>query len=237
MEGDKSRTGPWTTLKAVVFDLDDTLVLSTVDFGKFRALVIDRMVELGEDRGSYDLSETIVRILDRYERRMRGRGLVEEEVRRRLAELDGIMDRVELEKVDETGAIEGARELLAFLRGKGVRVGILTRGCARYAESALTVTGLADLVDAVESRNSHTRPKPHPDSYMRLVEALGVAKEHTLFVGNHGIDAGCAAEAGVPFVGVMTGDVPERALRDAGAVKVVEDLGELRGWLASVLGD
>ncbi len=226
---------PGKRLRAVVFDLDDTLVESTVDFPKFKSLVIRRMGEFGDDPGAYSLSETIVAILDRFEARMAGKGVPEAEVRRMLAELDRIMDSVEMEKVEGTSALPGAKEVLEVLRGRGVRVGVLTRGCEEYAARALSLTGLAGLVDAMECRNSHTRPKPYPDSYLRLVGALGVDKDETLFVGDHPIDAQCASNAGVPFIAVMTGDVPVEVLLKAGSAMVVRDVGGLAGFFERAL--
>jgi phosphoglycolate phosphatase len=227
---------PGRRLRAVVFDLDDTLVESTVDFPKFKSLVIRKIGEFGDDPGAYSLSETIVAILERFERRMAERGSSEAEVRRMLSELDRIMDSVEMEKVEGTAALPGAREVLEFLRARDVKVGVLTRGCAEYASRALALTGMASLVDAMECRNSRTRPKPYPDSYLRLVGALGVDKEETVFVGDHPIDAQCAANAGVPFLAVMTGDVPEEVLAGAGSIIVARDVGQLTGFFGRATG-
>ena len=217
-------------IKAVVFDLDDTLVQSTVDFAKFKVMVIEKIASHGEDRRLYSPNETVVAIVARYEDRMRSLGVKEPEIRRRLAELDRIMDEVELEGVNETLAIDGAAELLGYLRRRGVKIGILTRGCEAYAKVALTRTHLLDLADAIECRNSDTKAKPDPEAYLKLVAALGVKKEESLFVGDHPIDAKCAANAGVPFIGVMSGDVPEELLRSAGAAEVLKDVSELLLW-------
>jgi len=222
-------------VRAVVFDLDDTLVLSTVDYGKFKRLVIDKVVSHGEPRTMYDPKETVVSIISRYEKRMHEAGLPDEERRRRLAELDRIMDEVELERVAETKAIRGAIELLELLRSRGIRIGILTRGCQDYASAALSEAGLMQLVDAIGCRNSETKAKPSPESYLRLIEQLGVRKEETFFVGDHPIDAKCAANAGVPFVAVETGDVSSDDLRAAGCVAVFTDVGRMVEWFRTIL--
>lgn len=224
-------------LRAVVFDLDDTLVVSTVDYAKFKRLVIDRIVEDGEPRGDYDPGELIVTIIARYEAALRSRGFPETEVRRRVAELDRIMDAVELEKVSETTGVAGALEVLSMLKSRGIKVGILTRGCELYAKAALERTGLAQLVAEVECRNSKTKPKPDPESYLKLTRALGVRPEETVFVGDHPMDAQCAANAGAPFVGVMTGEVPERELLDSGSVAVFTDVGQMLSWLEALLSE
>ncbi len=224
-------------IRAVIFDLDDTLVESTVDFAKFKRLVIQRIGQFGDDSSLYRPDETIVSIVARFEDRMRNLGADEIKMRAMLGELDRIMDGVELERVSETTAIKGAIELLGYLRTKGVRIGILTRGCEEYALTAMRITGMEALVDQVECRNSKTKAKPNPDSYLNLVRKLGVPKEETVFVGDHPIDAQCAANAGVPFLAVRTGDVPEEALRDAGSVEVFSDVRDMMGWFENLLND
>jgi len=233
MKGRESFKG--SCVRAVIFDLDDTLILSTIDFGKFKGEVIDKIEAWGEKRSNYPPSETIVVILSRFESACRERGLSEQVIRQRLSELDRIMDRVELEWVEETKAIEGAFDLLTKLRAMGIKVGVLTRSCDEYARTALSVTGMRDLVDEIECRNSDTKAKPDPESYLKLSKALGLRPEETLFVGDHPIDAQCARNAGVLFVAVMTGDVPERALRDAGSLEVFENVGKMVDWVERVV--
>lgn len=223
------------SIKAVILDLDDTLVESTVNFPKFKGLVIDRIVSYGENRGDYDPTGTIVTIINKFESRMLEMGVPEREARRRLAELDKIMDAVEMERVSETIAYDGAVKLLGLLKSNGIKVGILTRGCKEYADSALYRTGLSSYVDAVECRNSNTKSKPNPEAYLELVKALGVRREETIFVGDHPIDGQCAANAGVPFIAVLTGDVPETALRAAGSIEIFKDVGQMADWLENIL--
>jgi phosphoglycolate phosphatase len=230
-------SGPPRRFRAVIFDLDDTLVISTVDYGKFKRLVIEKIVQEGEPRADYSPEELVVGIIARYEAALRSRGVSEREIRGKVAELDRIMDSVELERVSETVAVNGAHEVLSMLKSMGVRVGILTRGCEQYARSALERSRLDGLVDEIEGRNSKTRPKPDPESYLKLARALGVGPEETVFVGDHPMDAQCAVNAGAAFVGVMTGDVPEKDLQEAGSMAVFPDVGQMRSWLEKHLCD
>ena len=222
-------------LRAVIFDLDDTLVDSTVNYAKFKTLVIDKIASYGEPRSHYSATETIVAIVSRYEEQMRREGVSGSVMQERMVEFDRIMDEVELEKVSETKAIRGATDLLRLLKENGMKIGILTRGCEDYATAALSNAGMLELVDAIECRNSKTKPKPNPEAYLKLVKKLGVRKEETLFVGDHPIDAQCAANAGVPFVAVRTGDVPEKELREAGSVEVFRDVADMVEWLKDML--
>jgi HAD superfamily hydrolase (TIGR01549 family) len=224
-------------IKGVIFDLDDTLVLSTVDYVRFKTLIIRRIALEGEDVSDYSPEEGIIALIARFRRSMEGSGRSPSEVQAILHEFDQIMDDVELERADETKAIPGAAELLALLRDRGVKVGVLTRGCDRYARSVLRLTGMSDLVDAIECRNSDVPPKPSPEPYWRLVAQLGLQPEETIFVGDHLIDAKCARSAGVLFMGVRTGDLTEQELRDAGSTEVFTSVAEMMAWFDDALHD
>lgn len=227
-----------SSVKGVIFDLDDTLILSTVDYERFKRLIIERISATGgDDPGRYSPSDGILSLIGRYRERMEENGLDAKQIAAELAEFDRIMDCVELEKIRDTREIPGARDLLALLRRYGIKTGILTRGCEDYATTALQLTGMDGLVDAVESRNSRVPPKPDPESYWRLVRKLGLRPEETIFVGDHTIDLICAKRAGVPFIGVMTGDLSEAELTEAGSVVVFESVAEMLRWARSALGE
>ena len=217
-------------LKGIVFDLDDTLVLSTVDYVRFKRLIIERIALEGEDPSEYDPTEGIMQLIERFRRSMMARGKEESETRRALTDIEAIMDGVEMERVRETRGIPGAKELLQTLRGKGIKIGVLTRGCERYATAVLEMTGMLNLVDELECRNSEVPPKPSPEPYWRVVDRLGLEIGDTVFVGDHYLDAACARKAGVPFIGVRTGDLTEEQLRDVGSVEVFDSVADMVAW-------
>ncbi len=222
-------------LRGIVFDLDDTLVQSTVDYERFKMLIIRRIASKGDDPSQYSPDEGIVGLVDKFAERMRSCGWSEAQVTASLEEFEEIMDGVELERVHDTGELKGAREVLEYLRSRDIRVGILTRGCQKYAEEALRLTGLREFVQVIECRNTGMPAKPNPRPYWHLVEQLGLRPEQTIFVGDHFIDATCAARAGVPFVGVLTGSLDEQTLREAGSVEVFGSVSAMLPWLKGLL--
>ena len=224
-------------VKGVVFDLDDTLILSTVDYVRFKKLMIERMALEGEDPDTYDPTEGIIQLIGRFRDSMEARGKPQSWIEKVLEELNDIMDKVEMERVQETVGIPGAKELLHTIRERGIKIGVLTRGCEGYATKVLELTGLLEFVDDIECRNSKVPPKPRPEPYWRLVGRLGLNAKDTVFVGDHYLDATCARAAGVPFVGVRTGDLTERELRGLGSVEVFDSVADMGPWLAQVLDD
>ena len=78
--------------------------------------------------------------------------------------------------------------VLQTLRSWGLKVGIVTNGETDFQSRHIDVTGLAELVDTILiSEQEHLR-KPDPRLFQRAAERLGVAPNHCLFVGDHPIN-------------------------------------------------
>jgi HAD superfamily hydrolase (TIGR01509 family) len=98
----------------------------------------------------------------------------------------------------------GARELLAALSGRGVKLAIATSARRESAEAHLRRSGLLDHVPVLVTRSDVPRGKPFPDVYLRAAELLGVPPASCLAVEDsfNGVRAAHAA-------GMMTVMVPD----------------------------
>jgi phosphoglycolate phosphatase len=212
-----------TGIDTVVVDLDGTLVDSTyVHVLAWREAFLD----VGLDVPSHRLHQVIGVGGDELVGRVAGDSVerhVGDEVRKRHAA--HLVERAGL-----VSATEGAAELLELLRSRGVRVVLASSG-----EEEITGRFL-DLVDGAQSMLAATvtgddvkRSKPHPD----LIEvALAEVDAHkAVVVGDTVWDVEAAAAAGVPCIALLTGGVPERELREAGAVMVFETPRDLAATL------
>jgi phosphoglycolate phosphatase len=74
--------------------------------------------------------------------------------------------------------------MLRELRSRGYRIGVLTRGCREYAETALRIAGISDLLDAVVARDDHpeVEAKPSPIAMRHMAEAVGVRPDEITYV-------------------------------------------------------
>lgn len=67
----------------------------------------------------------------------------------------------------------GARELLAELRGAGIKTALVTMSMRRMADTVVSSIPF-EAFDIVVAGDETTRPKPFPDPYLQACEALGV---------------------------------------------------------------
>jgi HAD superfamily hydrolase (TIGR01509 family) len=115
------------------------------------------------------------------------------------------LERFELEAADASAPNEGAEDLVRWLRGRGLAVGVLTRNGLGAVERALrrfTALTAHDFDVLVTRDDGHIAPKPAPDGVLHAAAAMGVAPEETLVVGDFLLDmhAGRAAGAVTAFL-------------------------------------
>jgi phosphoglycolate phosphatase/pyrophosphatase PpaX len=95
---------------------------------------------------------------------------------------------------------EGIRELLAFLRRKGVILGVVTGKGAKSADMTFEKYGLAGYFSDVETGTPEQANKA--PGIRRIVERHGLRPEEVVYVGDAPSDISFAREAGVGVIAV-----------------------------------
>lgn len=90
------------------------------------------------------------------------------------------------------------REFLQFLRPRFYTALATNRTTTTHA--VLNYHRLADQFDLVISALDVTRPKPHPESFWRILEHFGLSPGEVIFIGDSEVDEAFARNAGVPLV-------------------------------------
>ncbi len=127
---------------------------------------------------------------------------------------------------DECEPLEGARELCAELKRRGLVVVLASSANADDLDHFLEQLGVRDVVDGWTTSDDVERTKPHPDVVEAALDCAGT--RDAVMVGDSRWDIEAAAAAGLETVCVITGGWSEQELRDHGAAAVFESLVELR---------
>jgi phosphoglycolate phosphatase len=90
------------------------------------------------------------------------------------------------------------REFLQFLRQD--RYTALATNRTTTTKAVLDYHGLSDDFDLVVSAQDVSRPKPHPESFARILAHFDLAPHEAIYIGDSRVDEHFAANAGVPFV-------------------------------------
>ncbi len=214
-------------IKAVMFDLDDTLIHSTIDFMKLKRKTIDFYSSLGISPNTLSPSMKTHEILKKAASVLRKKGYTPKEILRIVQKTSSLWNQIEMENVTSTRAVEGAKETLTLLKKQNYGVGVITRSCRRYALKTLKLTGLLEFVDVIYARNDCGKDKPDPEPLFQAMRAVGSKAEETIMVGDSITDFHCSKNAGVRFVGIISeGDHHKNFKRKKG-VATIQDLRDL----------
>ena len=166
-------------IRAVLFDFDGTLTLpGALDFATFKAAIgcpaDTPVLEFLEALPAGGQREAAATALERFEMAAAVRSLPNPE----------------------------AEQIVRELRGRGLKVGIVTRNCARSVARALenfSGIGVEDF-DLIVSRDAPVRPKPSADGILLAARTLAMAPGEILMVGDYVFDVEAGQRAGAVTV-------------------------------------
>ena len=107
-----------------------------------------------------------------------------------------------------------AVETLKALRGRGLRLGVVTSKGREMAARTLGCCGLGDAFDVLVTADDVRMGKPHPEPVLRALAELGFeqAPGEVVFVGDSPHDLVAGQEAGVRTAAVLWGPFDRAAL-------------------------
>jgi len=121
----------------------------------------------------------------------------------------------------------GLEEFLAFLRPR-CRIALATNRTVSTPQ-LLESFGLREYFDLVVTAADVNRPKPHPESMEKILQAFGVPPRQVLFIGDSQVDALLAENTGVIFAAYKNPELTAHIHADS--------FRDIRRWLSQSLGD
>ncbi len=223
----KSEPSDWP--KAVVFDLDGTLIDSAPDIAHALNCATER-----QGLESFPLEQV---------KEMIGGGvpkLVERALRARGVSTDGLMHVVSdfigfyRENLTTwTTVYPGAREVLEQFRSEGRALGLCTNKQHELTLAILDQLDLAKYFSSVVGERAGRPRKPDPAPLLEVAAALGAPADGAVMIGDSEADVACARAARMPAV-VVTFGYSRVAPEALGADAVIPHFGELRKSLAAL---
>jgi HAD superfamily hydrolase (TIGR01509 family) len=134
------------------------------------------------------------------------------------------------ELMPEVQPLEGAHELIADLKERGLTIVLASSSPEDDLEHYLELLDARDLADAWTTEEDVEATKPAPDLVRAALGKAGT--DDAAMIGDTRWDVEAAGKAGIETVCLMTGGWSEQELRDAGAVAVFESVDDLRKRLA-----
>jgi phosphoglycolate phosphatase len=226
---------PWGRVRAVLFDLDGTLLETAADITRAlnRALAEQCLPAFARSEVSTLIGRGVPALIERALARFGAAGAA--------ADATLLLERFNQHytRIHELGEIRtrvypGVAHGLAGLHTLGLRLAVVTNKPRKMAFELLTRLGLSQWIELVVGGDSGLPRKPHPQPLLTACELLGVPPEQALMVGDSQIDVLAARAAGLAAAVCVPYGYNEGA--DARALpcdRFVESIGDLPGLLCA----
>lgn len=224
-------TGLRTWPRAIIFDLDGTLVDSLPDIWDALGELLERH---GEERHSIDVVRTLIGkgVENLVQRAFAGRGvdLTGSALTARVAEF---LSLYEPRATRDTRLFPYVAEVVAMLAGEGYLLGVCTNKITGVSQAMVAEYGLAGPIRVVVGGDYGPPRKPAPDLVHAVLDLLQAGPHEAVMVGDSASDIDAAKAAGLPVIAVEYGYTPV-PVRDLGADVVIRDFSELAAALAKL---
>jgi HAD superfamily hydrolase (TIGR01509 family) len=189
-------------IRAVIFDLDGTLVDSRLDFAAIRR-------EIGAPEGL-----GILEYID---------DLPHDEAQEAAM---AVVHRHEMRGAEAAAWMPGAEAVLHALHQRGTPVGIVTRNSRAAATATMARLAMPDI--PLLARED-AAPKPDPAALLNLAAAWDLAPRHCAYVGDFRFDIEAARRAGMlPVLYLPSHQEPEPWARPA---QILRDFEPILSWV------
>ena len=203
-------------VKAVVFDLDGTIVKFNLDYRSARAEVIQFLSNHGFPASVFSMNESVFEMLKKVEILVQN-----QHSNKKFSELAkdvlAIVEKYEAEGAKTTELLPGALETLQALKKMDLKLGLFTINGQRTTNQILSTFRLKPFFKAVVTRDSVPKVKPNPVHLQTVLKKLKAKPEETIVVGDSRLDMMTARELKVYAVGTPTGIAAPDELTKAGA--------------------
>lgn len=179
MENGMSTPIPCNMIRGVIFDLDNTLVSSALDFDWLRQQL--------SCAANIDLLQYIADIPDVTHRKQLEEKVIEHE----------------LADARQSTIMPECENLLSYLHQQKIPTAVVTRNCAQAAKLKIDHHQLQ--FDRIVSREEFP-PKPAPDALLDIAKQWQLAPQNVLYVGDYIYDLQAAFHANMPSCLVTNGD-------------------------------
>ena len=192
------------SIKAIVWDLDGTLIHFKIDSVKARKAAIIILVSHGIDKKKLSIQKSILDNINTSKEIFQQKGIDLNQVNKILQEVDKEVSQIEYDAALDATMIQGIEDVLIFARNKNLKQGIFTFNKHEHAKLSLEKVKILDFFDAIIGRDNVSNPKPHPDHLLVICDKLGVNTNEILVIGDNYRDIEGAINVGAHSIAVHT---------------------------------
>jgi len=191
-------------LKAIVWDLDGTLIHFKIDSVGARHITFDILSSHGIDKKNLSINKGIMDNIDTARELFITKGYNSNQIDEIMKEIDREISKIEYKAALDASAIIGIEDVLKFIKERNIKQAIYTLNRNKHAKISLEKVDLLNYFDVVVGRDNVINAKPHPDHILEICKRLQVKPNEIVVIGDTSRDIEGAINVGAYSIALLT---------------------------------
>ncbi len=222
-------------IKAIVWDLDGTLIHFKIDYLRARKTAIEILRKYGVPKNLLTVKISILENMQSAREFFEKEGFTKEKINQIITEVDTEISKIEYEAAINAKMINGIDQVLEFAKNKNLKQAIFTFNTQKNAKISLNKTNILHYFNIIVGRDNITNLKPHPDHLNYICKKLNVNPNELLVIGDNVRDIEAAINVGAYSIGMQTKLAKIETLKIADKIikeneiplRLIEEIGKL----------
>ncbi|MFX1324410.1 MAG: HAD family hydrolase [Promethearchaeota archaeon] len=191
-------------LKAIVWDLDGTIIHFKINSTKARKAAIGILISYGIDKKNLSIKKSILDNLEISKNLFEQNGFTLDQINDIFKKVDKQISLFEHKAALNAKMIYGIEQVLIFAHNNNLKQAIYTFNKYKHAKISLEKVNLLKYFEIIVGRDNVIKPKPHPDHLLEICNNLGVKPNEIIVIGDNYRDIEGALNVGASSIGVHT---------------------------------
>lgn len=192
------------TIKAIVWDLDGTLIHFKIDYLRARKVAIKILKKYGIPKHLLTVKSSILENIEYAKEFFKNEGLTKEKINEIIEKVDNEIIKIEHKAAINASIINGIDQVLEFAKVNNLKQAIFTYNTKRNAEISLKNVKIIQYFDIIVGRDDIVNLKPHPDHLLLICKELNVKPNEILVIGDTNRDIEAAINVGAHSIALNT---------------------------------
>ncbi|MFX1379651.1 MAG: HAD family hydrolase [Promethearchaeota archaeon] len=209
-------------IKAIVWDLDGTLIHFKIDYIKARRICIKILKKYAVPKNLLTVQISILENMKSAREFFERKGFSKNKINAIIEEVDIEISKIEHEAAINATMINGINQVLEFAKNRNLKQAIFTFNTRKNAEISLTQVNLLHYFNIIIGRDNINNLKPHPDHLIQICNHLNVKADEILVIGDNARDIEAAINVDAYSIGVLTNLANFESLQKAN--KIIKEI-------------
>jgi phosphoglycolate phosphatase len=216
-------------IKAVIFDLDGTLVDSIADLCNSSNFALKKYGFPQHElyKYNYFVGNGMTNLIER----VIPKEALNKETFQKV--YDAFIEHYSSNYLVNTAPFDGIKESLKTLKENGIKLAVLSNKKDEFTKRIAKVL-FGDLFDIVSGKKEGNPLKPDPASTLDILNRFGVSPSECAFLGDSGVDMETAVNSGCLPVGVLWGLRASEELKNCGAKHLIHNPTEIASFILGI---